>query len=88
MIQLAGLVSILFDLYSLILLARVLVSWFQVDPYSPLVQWLYRLTEPVLAPIRRLLPPAGAADFSPVVAFVLIIVVKQIVLSVLVSLAR
>jgi YggT family protein len=87
MAQLIGIVSLAFDLYSLILLARVLVSWFQVDPYNPLVQWLYRLTEPVLAPIRRLLPPAGAIDFSPIVAFILIIVAKQIVLSVLVSLA-
>ena len=86
MAQLIGIVSLLFDVYSLILLARVLVSWFQVDPYSPLMQWLYRLTEPVLAPIRRLLPPAGAIDFSPVVAFILIIVVKQIVLSLLASL--
>ena len=81
------LVSFLFDVYSLILLARVLASWFQVDPYNPLMQLLYRLTEPVLAPIRRFLPPAGAIDFSPVVAFVLIIVAKQIVLRVLVSLA-
>ena len=86
MAQLIGIVSLLFDVYSLILLARVLVSWFQVDPYSPLMQWLYRLTEPVLAPIRRLLPPAGAIDFSPIVAFILIIVVKQIVLSLLASL--
>jgi len=87
MVQLIGIVSILFDVYSLILLARVLASWFQVDPYNPLMQLLYRLTEPVLAPIRRFLPPAGAIDFSPVVAFVLIIVAKQIVLRVLVSLA-
>jgi len=87
MVQLIRIVSFLFDVYSLILLARVLASWFQVDPYNPLMQLLYRLTEPVLAPIRRFLPPAGAIDFSPVVAFVLIIVAKQIVLRVLVSLA-
>ncbi len=81
------LVSFLFDVYSLILLARVLASWFPVDPRNPLVQLLYQLTEPVLAPIRRFLPPAGVVDFSPIVAFVLIIVAKQIVLRVLVSLA-
>jgi len=87
MVQLIGIVSLLFDLYSFILLARVLSSWFQVDPYNSLVQWLYRLTEPLLAPIRRFLPPAGVVDFSPVVAFILIIVAKQVVLRVLVSLA-
>ncbi|HKZ86492.1 MAG TPA: YggT family protein [Anaerolineae bacterium] len=87
MVQLIGIVSLLFDLYSFILLARVLSSWFQVDPYNSLVQWLYRLTEPLLAPIRRFLPLAGVVDFSPVVAFILIIVAKQVVLRVLVSLA-
>jgi len=86
MAQLIGIVNFLFDLYSFILLARVLVSWFPVDRYNPLVQWLYRLTEPVLAPIRRLLPPAGAIDFSPILAFVLIIVARRIVLQVLVTL--
>ena len=86
MAQLIGIVNFLFDLYSFILLARVLVSWFPVDRYNPLVQWLYRLTEPVLAPIRRLLPPAGAIDFSPILAFVLLIVARRIVLQVLVTL--
>jgi len=88
MLQLVGLVRFLFEIYSFILLARVLLSWFQVDPYNPVVRLLHQLTEPVLAPIRRLLPMTGPIDFSPILAFILILVVEQIVVSMLLSLGR
>lgn len=87
MVQLIGIVRTVFELYSFILLARILISWFQIDPYNPIVQALYQLTEPILAPIRRMLPPAGMLDFSPIVAFILIRVVEQVVISLLISLA-
>ncbi|HEY4689662.1 MAG TPA: YggT family protein [Anaerolineae bacterium] len=86
MLQLIGLVQFLFELYSFILLARVLLSWFQVDPYNPLVRALFQLTEPVLEPIRRLLPSAGMLDFSPIVAFIAIRLVETVVINILLSL--
>jgi len=86
MLQLIGLVQFLFELYSFILLARVLLSWFQVDPYHPLVRALFQLTEPVLEPIRRLLPSAGMLDFSPIVAFIAIRLVETVVINILLSL--
>lgn len=70
----------LLTLYSWVLLARVLVSWLPVDPYHPAVRLLRDLTEPVLAPIRRRLPPMAGIDYSPVVAFLLIMVAQQVVL--------
>ena len=60
---------ILLQLYSYILLIRVILSWVNPNPYNPIVQILYRLTEPVLAPIRRVLPPMGGLDLSPLVVF-------------------
>ena len=78
-----GFVRLLFELYSLIMLARVLVSWLQVDPYNPLVRLLYQLTEPVLAPIRQLLPQTGGLDFSPMVALIALLVLEQIVIGLL-----
>jgi YggT family protein len=66
------LILLITQLYSLIMLARVLMSWVQIDPYSPLARTLYNLTEPVLAPIRNLLPPMAGFDFSPVIAMVAI----------------
>ncbi|MBI5566340.1 MAG: YggT family protein [Chloroflexi bacterium] len=82
------LVQTLFEVYSFILLARVLTSWFQVDPYNPIIRLLHQLTEPLLAPIRRLLPQTGMMDFSPIVAFIAIMVVERIVISMMISALR
>lgn len=62
------LILLITQLYSFILLARVLMSWVQIDPDSPLARTLYQLTEPVLAPVRNLLPPMSGLDFSPIIA--------------------
>lgn len=83
--QLIGVVQLIFEVYSFILLARVLLSWVQVDPYNPIVRVLHQLTEPVLAPIRRLLPQTGPMDFSPIVAFVAFIILERLVISLLAS---
>lgn len=77
----ASSVWILVQLYSLVMLARVLMSWIQIDPYSPLARTIYNLTEPVLAPIRNLMPPAGMIDFSPMVAMILLFVLAEIIRS-------
>ena len=86
--QLIGLVRAIFELYSFIVLARVLISWVQIDPYNPIVRLLYQVTEPLLAPIRRLLPQTGMMDFSPIVAFVVIRLAEELVISILFSTLR
>ena len=73
----ARVVDLAFTVYSWILLARILMSWVRIDTYHPVAVWLYRLTEPVLAPCRRLLPPVGGLDFSPVLVFFLLKLVHQ-----------
>ncbi len=83
-----GLVQLLFELYIVVLLARVLLSWVQVDPRNPLVNLINQVTEPLLAPIRRVLPQSGPMDFSPMVAFIVVLVAEQIVLSLLRSVLR
>ena len=62
----------LLDLYTLVLLAGVILSWTGLPYDHPLVRVTRALTEPVLAPIRRVLPTAGGIDFSPMVLLVLI----------------
>lgn len=57
----------LLDLYSLVVLGAVLISWFQLPPSNPVATFLHTLTEPLLGPIRRLLPDMGGLDFSPLV---------------------
>jgi len=83
-----GLVQLLFDLYIIVLLARVLLSWVQVDPRNPIVNLIHQLTEPLLAPIRNLLPQSGGMDFSPMAAFIVVLVTEQIVLTLLRSVLR
>lgn len=61
-------IGLLFQILTFAVFIRVLLSWFRVDPYNPLVQLLYQITEPVLAPFRRYIPPIGMMDISPIVA--------------------
>ncbi len=75
------------DLYSFILFARVLLSWVNPDPYNIIVQWIHRLTEPVLAPIRRLFRVQWSMiDFSPIIAFIAIELIKSLLTSLLLKL--
>ena len=64
------LLSRLIDLYSLIIVAAIVVSWINVPRDHPAVRLLHRLTEPVLAPVRKILPPMGGMDFSPLVVLI------------------
>ena len=58
------------QLYTFVLLARILITWIpNLDPLNPVVQLLYRVTDPVLEPARRLIPPIGMVDISPIVVF-------------------
>ncbi|MBF0486151.1 MAG: YggT family protein [Candidatus Omnitrophica bacterium] len=63
------------DVYSMIIVVRALISWVNPDPFNPIVQFLERVTEPVLAPIRRFLPPMGI-DVSPIIVFLIIVFLK------------
>ncbi len=75
--------SLLLQVYSYVLLARALVSWIpNLDPSNPIVQLLYQVTEPVLEPIRRLIPPVGGMiDISLLVAFFGIMILQQLLVS-------
>ena len=83
---LADLISFAIRIYSLIIIVRAIVSWVSPDPYNPIVRILYRLTEPVLAPIRkvqfRMIGNIGI-DFSPFIAIILIQVIGRFVIRLL-----
>ncbi|ABK46140.1 protein of unknown function YGGT [Magnetococcus marinus MC-1] len=69
MSSIGQLLTFFLGLYSWIILFRVLISWVNPDPYNPIVQLLIRVTEPVLGPLRRMIPSIAGIDFSPIVAF-------------------
>jgi YggT family protein len=76
----------LFGLYSFAIIARVFVSWMRVDPYHPVIQFLYRITEPVLRPLRSRIPSVGMVDVSPMVALLGLWILERIVIALLLSL--
>ena len=73
----------LLTLYNVVIVVRVLISWVSPDPRNPVVLFLYKATEPVLAPLRRLLPSRvlGGIDLSPILAIVLISVLQALLRS-------
>ena len=62
---------------------RVLLSWFPIDPRNPLVTLLYDITEPILEPLRRVVPRMGMFDLSPLVALLLIQVLGNLAVNAL-----
>ncbi|NLV74714.1 MAG: YggT family protein [Chloroflexi bacterium] len=65
-------VSFLFQALNIAILARVLISWVPSLAQSRVGELIYEITEPILGPIRRLLPNIGGFDFSPLIAMVLL----------------
>ena len=72
------LLSWVFGLIRIALIARVLSSWFQISPYSKWIRWSYVLTEWLLAPLRRVIPALGPVDITPIIAFFLLSLVQNV----------
>lgn len=68
LLGLATVLDYILTFYSWIVIARALISWVNPDPWNPIVQFLTRATEPVLAPIRRRLGLGMGIDLSPLIA--------------------
>lgn len=75
----SGLVATLIDLYSLVVIVSVVLSWIQVSPYHPVSQVTRALVDPVIEPIQRLLPSVAGLDFSPMVLLILLQMLKSLI---------
>lgn len=71
-------VTILVYILQAAIIGRALISWFPVDPRSPLVSVLNEVTEPILAPLRRVVPRIGMIDITPMVAIFVLYIVSQV----------
>ena len=81
---LISLMNLALDVYMWIIIARAVLSWVNPDPYNPIVRFLYRVTEPVLRPIRNVLPTFQMGlDLSPLVVLLAIFLIQRTVLPVL-----
>jgi YggT family protein len=74
----AGILDLVINLIMLALLVRVLASWFAVSPRHPAMRPVVWLTEWLLGPIRRRLPPMGFIDLSPVVAYFILLIIQAL----------
>ncbi len=86
LISIAKILSLLINIYTFILAARVIVSWVNADPYNPIVRFLKQMTDPILTPLRRRLPTAlnkSSLDFTPLILLIFLILIENIGVSLL-----
>jgi YggT family protein len=73
-----GIIGFIVGALTLLIIARIAVSWIGLSPWHPVVRWLRIIVDPILAPFRRILPSFSGIDFSPILAIVVIYFVGQI----------
>lgn len=84
---LAAVVYYVLELYIYVVVARALISWVNPDPWNPIVQFLDRVTEPALVPIRRLIGWRLGIDFSPMVLILILIFLQKFIVPSLAQMA-
>lgn len=70
--SIATFIVVLVQLLTMAIFLRAILSWFRLDPRNPLIQVLDQITEPILSPLRRVVPRIGMIDITPLVAIVLL----------------
>ncbi len=76
MLATADVLDMALGLFTFVIVARALISWVSPDPFNPIVQFLYKVTEPLLAPVRRRIP-MGGFDLSPIVVIFAIVFLRR-----------
>jgi len=74
-----NLIAILCRVLAVIIFVRAILSWFAISPYSPIVVFLDRITEPILAPLRRIIPRLGMVDITPMVAIIILFLIASLI---------
>ena len=76
----AALLQTLVTVLMVMMIARAVFSWMNMDPYNPLVQTMILFTDPILVPIRRIIPASSAGlDFSPLFGMILLMALRHII---------
>jgi YggT family protein len=75
-------VDILVTILTIAIVIRAITTWFPVDPYNKFIIILYQLTDPILDPIRKLIPPIGGTlDITPIIAIVGLHIIRALIAS-------
>ena len=65
-------VPLTFEFLRIAILVRVVSSWLPISPYSPWIRWSYAVSEPILKPLRQIIPAMGPMDITPIIAYFII----------------
>lgn len=86
---LATILDMVLEFFTWVIIARAILSWVNPDPYNPIVQFLYKVTEPVLYPIRKAMGSYSIGiDLSPMIVILLIIFLKRFLVGTLIGIAQ
>lgn len=77
------LLSTVIELYTMVLLLRIWMQWAHCDFYNPFSQFVVKVTQPIIGPLRRVIPAMGGIDFSPMILVLLLYVINMGVAEVL-----
>ncbi len=72
-------IAILCQVVALIIFIRAILSWFAISRHNPIVAFLDYVTEPILAPLRRIIPRIGMIDITPMVAIIILLIIARII---------
>ncbi|PKN05067.1 MAG: hypothetical protein CVU74_03700 [Deltaproteobacteria bacterium HGW-Deltaproteobacteria-9] len=87
-IAIARVIEIILTVYMWIIIARALISWVNPDPYNKIVIFLYRVTEPVLRPIRKIIPRHSLPiDFAPLIVLLIIFFLQSFLVKTMLQMA-
>lgn len=88
MFLLIQIINTTFRLYSYLILARIFLTLIPIDHYNPVVQFIYKITEPILAPFRIILPLGNVGlDLSPIIVFFLLNLLRGGIINILIRVA-
>lgn len=86
-IAIANAVDLIFRAYTILIFARVIFSWIRVDPYhpfwGPILRFVFQATEPLIQPVRRLLPSMGGLDFTPLILLIGLDLIRSLIVGIL-----
>jgi YggT family protein len=89
LVALAKVIDIVLTIYMWMIILRAFISWVNADPYNKIVIFLYRVTEPVLYPVRRILPLRNIGiDISPIIVILVILFLQYFLVETIIQLAR
>ena len=87
LVAVANILNVLLAIAYWLILIRALISWVNPDPYNLIVQFLYKTTDPILYPIRKMLPLSLGIDISPIIVFLAIMFLRSFLVNTILDLA-